>query len=266
MGTGRSSERLLLERAAELDVIAAAIDATRAGTGSALLIEGAAGIGKTQLLAYACEHAAAAGMTVLTARAAEYEDGYAWGVVRQVFEPELRSASPGDDPVALAAQALIHPAAPRDEDSFAVLHGLYWVTADIAHRAPLLLAVDDLHWADPPSQRFVAHLARRLEGLPVLLAVTIREPRAGTAHAKALISGLAAEPAAVTVRPTALSADGCAQLVAGALGTAPSPAFRDACHELTGGNPLLMRGLLTTLAAEGVKGTDGDVPHPMPRR
>src|ERR1700756_1011045 len=109
MGTGRSSERLLLERAAELDVIAAAIDATRAGTGSALLIEGAAGIGKTRLLAYACEQAAAAGMTVLTARAAEYEDGYAWGVVRQLFEPELRSASPGDDPVSLAAQALIHP-------------------------------------------------------------------------------------------------------------------------------------------------------------
>ena len=66
-------------------------------------------------------------MTVLTARAAEYEDGYAWGVVRQLFEPELRSASPGDDPVSLAAPALIHPAAPRDEDSFAVLHGLYWV-------------------------------------------------------------------------------------------------------------------------------------------
>src|SRR5271165_3321339 len=261
MGPGRSSERLLLERAAELDVIAAAIDATCAGTGSVLLVEGAAGIGKTRLLAYACEHAAAVGMTVLTARAAEYEDGYAWGVVRQLFEPELRSAGPGDDPVSLAAQALIHPATPRDEDSFAVLHGLYWVTADIAHRAPLLLAVDDLQWADPPSQRFVAHLARRLEGLPVLLAVTIREPRAGTAQAKALITGLAAEPAAVTVRPTALSADGCAQLVAAALGAAPSTAFRDACHELTGGNPLLIRGLLTTLAAEGVRGTDADVPH-----
>jgi DNA-binding CsgD family transcriptional regulator len=261
MGTGRSAERLLLERAAELDVIATAIGAARAGTGSALLIEGAAGIGKTRLLAYACEHAAAAGMTVLTARAAEYEDGYAWGVVRQLFEPELRSASPGDDLVSLAAQALVRPSAPRDEDSFAVLHGLYWVTADIAHRAPLLLAVDDLHWADPPSQRFVAHLARRLEGLPVLLAVTIREPRAGTAQAKALISGLAAEPAAVTVRPTALSAEGCALLVAAALGAAPSAAFRDACHELTGGNPLLIGGLLTTLAAEGVRGTDADVPH-----
>ena len=80
---GRSPESPLLERAAELDVIMTAIDAARAGTGSVLLIEGAAGIGKTRLLAYACEQAAAADMTVLTARAAEYEDGYAWGVVRR---------------------------------------------------------------------------------------------------------------------------------------------------------------------------------------
>ena len=79
-----------MERAAELDVIAAAIASACAGAGSVLLVEGAAGIGKTRLLAQACEQAAGAGMTVLTARAAEYEDGYAWGVVRQLFEQELR--------------------------------------------------------------------------------------------------------------------------------------------------------------------------------
>ena len=264
---GHAPESPLLERAAELDVITTAIGAARAGTGSVLLIEGAAGIGKTRLLAYACEQAAAAGMTVLTARAAEYEDGYAWGVVRQLFEAELKSASPGDDSngsrdaAALAAMALTRLSPPPDEDSFAVLHGLYWVATDIAHRAPLLLAVDDLHWADPPSQRFVAHLARRIDGLPVLLAVTVREPRSGTAHAKALVTGLGTEPGAMTVRPAALSAGGCARLGAAALGRPPSPAFGDACHELTGGNPLLMHGLLTTLTAEGVKGTDDDVPH-----
>ena len=98
MGFGRSSERLLLERAAELAAIGAAIDAACAGIGSVLLVEGAAGIGKTRLLAHACEQAAAAGMTVLSARAAEYEDGYAWGVVRQLFEAELRSVSPGGQP------------------------------------------------------------------------------------------------------------------------------------------------------------------------
>ena len=77
---------LLLGRAAELGAIAAAVESACSGAGSALLVEGAAGIGKTRLLGYACDRAAKAGMTVLAARAAEFEDGYAWGVVRQLFE------------------------------------------------------------------------------------------------------------------------------------------------------------------------------------
>ena len=65
------------------------------GCGSALLVEGVAGIGKTRLLTQACEQAARAGMKVLTARAAEFEDGYAWGVVRQLFEAEVRAGARG---------------------------------------------------------------------------------------------------------------------------------------------------------------------------
>lgn len=253
----------LLERAAEVAVITAAIDAAVAGAGSVLLVEGAAGIGKTRLLAHACERAAAAGMTVLTARAAEYEDGYAWGVVTQLFDSELRSSSGGtrEDAATVAARALIQPERPRDEDAYAVLHGLYWLTADIAQRAPLLLAIDDLQWADPPSQRFLAHLARRLGDLRAALAVTVREPRSATVQDKALTAALAAEPGVLTVRPAALSAAGSARLVAAELGGAPSAAFLAACYELTGGNPLLLRGLLTALAAEGIGGTDADVPH-----
>src|SRR5271166_1881758 len=203
-------------------------------------------------------------MTVLAARAAEFEDGYAWGVVRQLFEAEIRADGGqrlADDAVALAALALTRDTQRGDEDSFAVLHGLYWLTADIAQQAPLLLAVDDLHWADQPSQRFVAHLAHRLEGLAVLLAHTVREPRSGPAQQKSLIAGLAAEASVITLRPAALGAAACAELVRGRLGAGPSPAFQDACRELTGGNPLLLRGLLASLAAEGVKGTDAEVAH-----
>ncbi len=264
MRPGGSPPGQLLDRAAELAVIAAAIESACSGSGSALLMEGVAGIGKTRLLTHACEQAARAGMTVLAARAAEFEDGYAWGVVRQLFEAEMRAGRGqwrADDAVALAALALTRDAQPGDEDSFAVLHGLYWLTADIAQQAPLLLAVDDLHWADQPSRRFVAHLAHRLEGLAVLLVLTVREPRSGTAQQKSLIAGLAAEASVITLRPAALSAAACAELVRGALGADPSPAFQDACRELTGGNPLLLRGLLASLTVEGVKGTDAEVPH-----
>ena len=264
MGPGGPFPLQLLDRGAELAAIATAIELACAGSGSALLVEGVAGIGKTRLLTHACEQAAQAGMTVLAARAAEFEDGYAWGVVRQLFEAEIRTGGGqrlADDAVALAALALTRDAPPGDEDSFAVLHGLYWLTADIAQQAPLLLAVDDLHWADRPSQRFVAHLAHRLEGLAVLLVLTVREPRSGTAQQKSLIAGLAAEASVIALRPAPLGAAACAELVRGTLGAGPSPAFQDACRELTGGNPLLLRGLLASLAAEGVKGRDAEVPH-----
>ena len=264
MGPGRPPAGLLLDRGAELGAIAAAVESACSGAGSVLLVEGAAGIGKTSLLGYACDRAAKAGMTVLAARGAEFEDGYAWGVVRQLFEARIRAgAGPGlaGDAVTLAGLALAGGPGRGEEDSFAVLHGLYWLAADLAQHAPLLLAVDDLHWADRPSQRFVAHLAARLEGLAVLVVLTVREPRSGTAQDKTLTAGLAAEPAVAVLRPGALSAAACAELVSGTLGAAVSPAFRQACRELTGGNPLLLRGLLAGLAADGMAGTDSELPR-----
>ena len=105
----------LLDREAELGLISAAVASACAGAGAAVLVEGAGGIGKTSLLAQACEQAARAGMTVLTARAAEFESGYAWGVARQLFEPATRTARPGcagGDAATLAAPAS-HPAPGR---------------------------------------------------------------------------------------------------------------------------------------------------------
>ena len=120
---------------------------------------------------------------------------------------------------------------------------------------------DDLHWADQPSLRFIAYLAHRLEGLRVLLVLTVREPRSGTAQDKALTASLAAEANMTVLRPAALGPAACAELVRETLGDDPSAAFQDACRELTGGNPLLLRALLASLEAEGVRGRDTDVPH-----
>lgn len=258
-----SSADWLLDRTTELGVITAAVSSAVSGSGSALLVEGVAGIGKTSLLRHACEQAGLAGMTVRAARAAEFEGGYAWGVVRQLFEPEALAGAGrrlAGDATALAAPALTHGASRGEEDPFSVLHGLYWLAAGIAQRAPLLLAVDDLHWADQPSLRFTAHLARRLEGLPVLLVLSVREPRPVPAEPD-LAAGLAAEANVTVLRPAALGGSACAELVSWTLGSEPSAAFQNACGELTGGNPLLLQALLASLTAEGVTGTDADVPH-----
>ncbi len=260
----------LLDRDAETAVIAAAIGAARAGAGSALIVEGTAGIGKTALLAHAGQAAAAAGMSVRSARSGEFEGSYPWGVVRQVFDEIVRDdAADGPrrllrDAGRLAAPALglgdagAAPGRQRDEE-FAIQHGLYWLTADLARTSPLLLLIDDLHWADRPSLSFAAHLARRLDGLPVLLIASARPVRPSEDQGR-LLGSLLDEPAVSVIRPGPLGERACARLLGDVLG-APPGSFTAACQEVSGGNPFLLRALADSLAADGVRGQDGDVEH-----
>ena len=69
--------------------------------------------------------------------------------------------------------------------SFTVLHGLYWLCANLAGDEPLVLTVDDAHWADAPSLRFLAFLLPRLEELSLALVVATR-PEAERAAAPLL--------------------------------------------------------------------------------
>src|SRR5262245_55055028 len=85
---------LLLEREAQVAALAAAAGVGRSGRGRLVVSEGGAGIGKTRLLAAGRARAAAAGMRVLTARGGELEGEFAFGIVRQLFEPLVASAPP----------------------------------------------------------------------------------------------------------------------------------------------------------------------------
>ena len=189
-------ERPLLEREAELAALRSALEAARSGDGRLVVIEGAAGIGKTRLLSEA--RMLATEFQVLSARAGELESDFAFGIVRQLFEGALASA-PTDVRTDLlsGAAALAAPLfalVPGDvepgggETSFAMLHGLYWLTANLSLQRPTLLIVDDLHWADEPSLRWLGYLVRRLEGLPLLVVAATRPPE--HARPQALVTEL----------------------------------------------------------------------------
>ena len=105
----RSLRRPLLERDMELNALRAAVDAARHGDGQLVAIEGAAGIGKTRLLGEA--RSVATDFEVLTARAGELEGDFAFGVVRQLFEPALAAAPRDVRAELLSAAALSAPAA-----------------------------------------------------------------------------------------------------------------------------------------------------------
>jgi len=99
-------------------------------------------------------------------------------------------------------------------------HGLYWLTVNLADRAPLVLAVDDVHWADEASLRFGGYLARRLDGLPVLLVLAARTGEPG--GDRPTVGALLDDPLATVLRPAPLSAAAAAAVVRAAYSPAPT--------------------------------------------
>jgi tetratricopeptide (TPR) repeat protein len=258
-------EPLLLERDRELASLEALIGGAAAGGAQVALIEGSAGIGKSLLLSALEARAAAAGFHVLAGRASVLEREFTFGTVRQLFDPLLADravhgrllagAAAGAEPVFAALEEAAEEQAV--DASFAALHGLYWLTANIAAESTLV-SIDDLHWCDVPSLRFLAYLARRLEGLPILLVGTLRPSELG--GSEALVEEIARAPSALWVRPDPLSEAAVEELVRRRLGAAAEDAFVLACHAATGGNPLLLDQLLASLVADGVQ-PDADHVH-----
>jgi DNA-binding CsgD family transcriptional regulator len=233
----------LLEREPQLAALRAAVDAAAAGAGDAVLVEGAAGTGKTSLLG-ATADAAVPRLRVLRAAGGELERDFAFGAVRQLFEPVLAGRSAADRArllggSAAVAAAVVEPVGAAVEAGFALLHALFWLAANLAAEQPLLLLVDDLHWVDEASLRALDYFARRAGELPLLVVGATRPSEPG-AHAE-LLDSLRLQ--ATVLAPTALSAGAVAEIV-----RAQRPEAGDelcaAYHEASAGNPLYVRELL----------------------
>src|SRR6476469_5266868 len=238
-------QQVILERDAELAALAAAVAAAEAGHGSLVLVEGPAGMGKTTLLGAACR---GPGARVLTARGLALEQGFGYGIVRQLLDPVRGEAGLMDGAAALAARVFDWAeAGPVEDDvAYATMHGLYWMVANLG--GPLVLAVDDAHWADAPSLRWLAHLAARVEHLPVALLLAVRD---GPDEPE-LIGELRAAGTRIRLGP--LGPDATAALVRSRLGAGPGNGVDGAgaqrgrdWHASTGGNPFLLEALATAL-------------------
>ncbi len=251
----------LQERGRELHVIVDALDHAAEGQGRAIVVSGAAGIGKTSVLELARGAAQERGFAVASARGSDLEVAYAWGVVRQLLEPRLRGMSASALSRTLAgAAALAGPVVLPDaalpaveaDASFGVLHGLYWLVAGLAEQRPQLLIVDDLHWADGASVRFLEFFTNRLDAVPALLLAAQR-PAAATDAA------LRAAPLVRSMELAPLSLGATAAVLAERRGAPVSASFVQACHDATGGNPLLIRRLADGLLEGAVGDADAVV-------
>ena len=153
------------------------------GNGGVLLVEGSAGIGKTRLLSEIGSMASDSGLVVLPGRASELEKGFAFGLVSQAVEPALERIDATDR--ARLFTGVVRPARAAFGGEFgadgegkpevhAVLNGLFWLLARLADRAPVLLALDDVHWADESSLLLLSFMVPRVESVPLLVVATAR--------------------------------------------------------------------------------------------
>ncbi|MEV6765094.1 AAA family ATPase [Streptomyces sp. NPDC051105] len=235
--------------------------------GALLTFAGRAGIGKTTLLAEVRRRAAAQGCTVLSARGGDQEQRVAFHVARQLLQPRLAGAPEAELRASLGswydivgpALGLCAPTEGAPPDQQGLRDGLDWVlTHLVVRQAPMVLVLDDAHWADPESLGWLAAFAPRAEQLPLLVVVAYR-PDELPDHAESL-RGL---PGRAGGRPhdlEPLSADAVAGLVRESLGAHADDAFCHECWAVTAGNPFETVELTAKVHDRGLDPTEAGAP------
>ena len=245
----------IIGREDELDSVRVFFSSARGGP-AALLLEGDAGIGKTTLWAAGMAAAGAEpNRRILRARPAEAETAMSFAGLADLLVDVLDAALaelPAPQRHALEVALLLEPGGPRAPDHRAVGAGFLGAVRALACDGPLLVAIDDVQWLDPPSAAAVAFALRRLtdERVDFLLAQRL-------APEAPLALGLDRPPAELEllrVRVEALSFAALQRLLRSRLGASfPRPALRR-IHETSGGNPFFALELGRALGqAEGLE-------------
>ena len=245
---GREREQALLR-----EHLAAAL----AGRGGLVLVGGEAGVGKTTLAEALCREATARGALVLVGRCYDLAETPPYGPWLEIIA--RYPAAPGLPPL---------PAAVTDRAALAAVAGqaalfdqvLAWFAAVAAAR-PLVLLLDDLHWADPASLDLLRTLARTLAGLPLLLLATYRADELTRRHPLyALLPALVREAQATRLDLHPLDEAALEALVAAryALPDADAARLVASLRARAEGNPFYAGELLRTLEEGGILARDGD--------
>ncbi|GAA3049542.1 helix-turn-helix transcriptional regulator [Pseudonocardia yunnanensis] len=171
--TVRDHGTAFVGRAAELAALRCTLDSAVAGQGSALVIRGEPGIGKTELLRTLRAEAELRGMSTLVSTGVEAEDRFPYAALHQLLYPLaglLERLSPAQRRALLGAFRV----EAMQEDKFTVALATLELLAEAAAAGPVLLLVDDAQWLDEPSAEVLGFVARRLGGHRIFAAVAAR--------------------------------------------------------------------------------------------
>ncbi|MFI9345554.1 ATP-binding protein [Streptomyces sp. NPDC052773] len=266
--------RPLFERHRELDALDDALSQLRSAARGArsrhtglLTFTAPAGMGKSALLSEARIRAAGHGFTVLSGGGSETEQEVAFRLIRQFVQPvlatmeeaELRTFLGSWYDIVAAALGLEATNTSSVPDPTGVRDGLDWVMTRLTVlRKPVVLLLDDLHWADLESLSWLTSFAPRAADLPLLIVAAYRpdDLPAEAAPFRTLVERHASRP--YTLAP--LSAAGVARIVREEVGESAEDTFCEECWTVTGGNPFETVELAIRLGERNLNGTEDDLP------
>jgi DNA-binding CsgD family transcriptional regulator len=272
--SSRPEDDAFIGRERELLAVGKLLARALAGSGATVAIAGEPGIGKSHTAQTIANWAVARGMQVFWGRCNE-EPGappyWPWlqlvgnwlrshedEVVRRVLAraastlaeilPDIAQRLPGCEPLAPTADPL--------QARFRLFDAMsgFWKRA--AAEQPLLLILDNLHWADASSLRLLEFLAPDLVSSPMLVVITYQDIELSRQHPlSGTLGELSRQQGFERLRLTGLSRDETALMMALAGGAAVTPALVDAIHSQTEGNPLFVAEMTRLLIQEGVLGS-----------
>lgn len=243
-GTGNALR--IRGRDEQLQLVTGLLESVQTGVGGVAIVEGAAGLGKTRMLAAA--HAAAARLSFRTGLGTA-EPGHSAIEMAVLMEAFFGGAESLIERTSLGSRDRSH------EEQFWLLQDIFTLMEDAALRQPLLVSLDDMHWADPGCGFALRMLTQWLAPLPVAWIIACR-PNQGAPQIRRALAELTAG-GAVSIQLSSLTASAVAEVAADMLG---APAAGDLLRILgdVQGNPFLMVDLLAGLREDRlIAVTDG---------
>ncbi len=255
---------IFVGREREIEQLREAADSALAGNGGLLLLVGEPGIGKTRTSEELATYAQVSGARVYWGRCREDDGAPAYWPWVQAIRGYVRDA----DPVAMAwqmgagaaeiAQLIpevaerldIEPAGPSDNEEarFRLFDSVSSFLVAAARDRPMVIVLDDLHWADEPSLLLLKHLAGEVGSSGLLVVGTYRDVELGRHHALARVLG---DLGGTRISLDGFSPESIARYVEMTAGAAPPPGLAEAVHAQTDGNPFFVGEVVRLLTSEG---------------
>jgi predicted ATPase len=237
----------LLDRDREMEIVRGLLAQVRSRSPAAIFVEGEPGIGKSSLFAAALREAT--GFAVFTAFSQELLKDRPFAPLAEALRIDPRSKDPRRAEVAglLRAGDGRGPPAPGPELRFQIVDAIVGLVEQAATRGPVLLGLEDIHWADDATLLTLDRLIRETRGLPLMVMSTLRP----APHIQALERLIARSSVSATrVELGPLGREAIVVLANALAGAPPGPRLMDVVSE-AGGNPLFVHELIGTMRDEG---------------